>query len=312
MRVINILAAMFVLGCGVYLSLNHSHDLFMGVGYTSKQAWVATAMSEVMFIVGGINLAASRLRGYKPSIPAYLGFWQGLGLVGWSNIAATFEYGLAGWLLGGSIVTTVLIMESVMMAETKKKQKTEEKTEEHADRQPEPRKSARRVAYAEETVEAVTDEPALENAVASAVETVEPVAEAVTQTVEDVVTEEEAVEESVEAAVDAVTEPVTAVERTVADVEPAVDVVEPVEEAVAETIAEEEKTVATVEDAVADEEPTVAPQDPVAVAKEKALEVYRTEGKLPGRPRLMKLAGCRQNHAKRAIDELKAELGLAS
>jgi hypothetical protein len=42
--------------------------------------------------------------------------------------------------------------------------------------------------------------------------------------------------------------------------------------------------------------------------KKKALEIYKKEGKLPGRPRLQHEAGCRENHARRALQELKEEL----
>lgn len=130
MKLLNALSALLVLGCATWLSLHHTHDLFVGVGYTSRQAWVATIMSETMFIVGGINLAAARLRGYKPGTPAYLGFIQGVALVGWSNIAATYKYGIDGWLLGSSIVSAVLIMEAIMTNATKK-------ADENAEQEPE-------------------------------------------------------------------------------------------------------------------------------------------------------------------------------
>jgi hypothetical protein len=130
MKLLNALSALLVLGCATWLSLHHTHDLFVGVGYTSRQAWVATIMSETMFIVGGINLAAARLRGYKPGTPAYLGFIQGVALVGWANIAATYKYGIDGWLLGSSIVSAVLIMEAIMTNATKK-------ADENAEQEPE-------------------------------------------------------------------------------------------------------------------------------------------------------------------------------
>jgi hypothetical protein len=130
MRGLNVFSALLVLGCAVYISVGHTHNLFMSVGFNSEDAWVATLLSETMFMTGGLNLAKARLSGYKPSVPSYLGFIQGVALVGWSNIAATYKYGISGWLLGGSIVTAVLIMESIMTAETgkkKPKQETEEK-----------------------------------------------------------------------------------------------------------------------------------------------------------------------------------------
>lgn len=114
MRVLNVLSALLVTLCAVYLSIHHTHDLYMSVGFSSKQAWVAVIMSETMFIMGGLNVAVARFRNYKPGVPAYIGFLQGLLLVGWSNIASTAKYGIAGWLLGGSIVSAVLVMEAIM------------------------------------------------------------------------------------------------------------------------------------------------------------------------------------------------------
>lgn len=39
--------------------------------------------------------------------------------------------------------------------------------------------------------------------------------------------------------------------------------------------------------------------------KEKAKEFYRKNGKWPGRPTLQRIAGCRENHARNALRELK-------
>lgn len=122
MRFLNVLSALLVMGCAVYISVHHTHDLYQTfAGFSSKYAWVAVLMAETMFIVGGLNISVARFRNYRPGWPSHLGFYLGLGLVGWANIASTAKYGLAGWLLGGSIVATVLIMELIMVRKTKAK-----------------------------------------------------------------------------------------------------------------------------------------------------------------------------------------------
>lgn len=153
MRVLNVLSALLVMGCAVWLSVHHTHDLYRSVGFIDKHAWVAVLMAEVMFLIGGINVAVARFRNYKPGWPAYTGFFLGLGLVGWSNIASTAEYGLAGWLLGGSIVLVVLIMEMIMTHAVKKKFSTNQPAS-----QPEPTNSSQPANRP--TGQVVEDQPA--------------------------------------------------------------------------------------------------------------------------------------------------------
>lgn len=42
--------------------------------------------------------------------------------------------------------------------------------------------------------------------------------------------------------------------------------------------------------------------------KKKALEIYREEGRLPGRPRLVQLLKYRERHARLALEEIREEL----
>lgn len=114
MKLLNMLSAAAVMVCAIYLSVHHTHELYMSVGFSDRHAWIAVIMSETLFVTGGLNVAVARFRDYRPGVPAYIGFFFGLGLVGWSNIASTANYGYKGWLLGGSIFVAVLITEMIL------------------------------------------------------------------------------------------------------------------------------------------------------------------------------------------------------
>jgi hypothetical protein len=142
MRLVNVLSAFLVNLAAVYISVGHTFDLFSSVGFTEEHAIAATFMGESMFIIGGWNITFARLRGHKPSVPSYLGFYFGLALVAWSNIAATYEHGLKGWLLSASVVIAVLLTEAILTAETKSR----DASREHEKTQKENRELKNRIA----------------------------------------------------------------------------------------------------------------------------------------------------------------------
>lgn len=120
MKGLNIFSSLVIVSCAIFLSVNHTHNLYVGVGFSNVHAWVATVMIEVMFVTGGINISVAQFRNYKPSGPAKTGFYFGLAIVGWSNIASTADFGLPGYVLGGSIVAVVIIMEMIMISQVGK------------------------------------------------------------------------------------------------------------------------------------------------------------------------------------------------
>jgi hypothetical protein len=122
-RKLNVFAAFSVNVAAVYVSVSHTYDLFRSVGFVHYHAIAGTYIGECMFVVGGLNISYSRLRNRKPSTPGYLGFYFGLALVAWSNVAATFDYGIKGWLLSAAIVCAVLITEGILTAETQNSHK---------------------------------------------------------------------------------------------------------------------------------------------------------------------------------------------
>lgn len=100
MRGLNIGGALVVLLANLYVSFNHTLDLFRSAGFVGNQAVVATIGAEAGFLVGVVNLVVARFKGIRPSWPAKASGALGLFLVGWSNVAAGWPYGLVGVALG--------------------------------------------------------------------------------------------------------------------------------------------------------------------------------------------------------------------
>ena len=100
MRGLNIFGAMVVLAANLYVSFNHTLDLFESAGFTGNRAVVATIGAEAGFLVGVVNLVVARFKGIQPGWPAKASGALGLFLVGWSNVAAGWPYGVVGVALG--------------------------------------------------------------------------------------------------------------------------------------------------------------------------------------------------------------------
>lgn len=100
MRGVNIFGAMVVLAANLYVSFNHTLDLFESAGFTGNRAVVATIGAEAGFLVGVVNLVVARFKGIQPGWPAKASGVLGLFLVGWSNVAAGWPYGVVGVALG--------------------------------------------------------------------------------------------------------------------------------------------------------------------------------------------------------------------
>ncbi|WP_044641935.1 hypothetical protein [Risungbinella massiliensis] len=114
MRKINILGAFLVLICNIAVSFHHSLELFRSGGFTNGLEYLAVVAAEITFIMGGLNIVASRLAGYSPGLPAYLGGLLGVALVGWSNVSAGWNYGVTGILLGAFTPLSLILSEAIL------------------------------------------------------------------------------------------------------------------------------------------------------------------------------------------------------
>lgn len=114
MRKLNVLAALTVLVCNLIVSFNHSLDLFRDGGFTGYLAYVAVIGCEITFVMGALNIVVSRMKGERPGAPAILGGLLGVALVGWSNVAAGWAYGLTGILLGLATPVSLVVAEMIL------------------------------------------------------------------------------------------------------------------------------------------------------------------------------------------------------
>jgi hypothetical protein len=114
MRIPNIIAAFLVVVCNIWVSFHHSLDLFIDGGFTGGLEYVAVVAVELTFLMGGLNIVASRLKGVSPGAPAIMGGLLGVLLVSWSNIAAGWAYGITGVLLGLATPISLIIAEAIL------------------------------------------------------------------------------------------------------------------------------------------------------------------------------------------------------
>ena len=113
MKAINIIGAFLVLVCNLVVSFHHSIDLFRAGGFGGL-AIVAVVGVEVTFLLGALNLVVARMKRQPPGAPAVAGGLLGTGLVAWSNVAAGWEYGLVGILLGLATPASLLVAEGIL------------------------------------------------------------------------------------------------------------------------------------------------------------------------------------------------------
>jgi hypothetical protein len=113
-RYINVIGAFTVLVCNLVVSYNHSIQLFHSGGFHGWMAHMAVIGSECTFVMGALNIVVSRLKGVSPGVPAMLGGLLGVALVSWSNMAAGWEYGITGVLLGLATPASLIVAEAIL------------------------------------------------------------------------------------------------------------------------------------------------------------------------------------------------------
>ena len=112
MRLINTLGAAITLMCSIVVSYNHTVALFEAGGYRGWMAHLGVVSVEGSFALGVFNLIFARLQGEPPGWPPVAGGIFGVCIVGWSNIAAGWQHGLPGVLLGLAIPISMVISEA--------------------------------------------------------------------------------------------------------------------------------------------------------------------------------------------------------
>lgn len=114
MKIINIIGATIVLLANIYVSFNHSIELFKLGGFTGEIAYMGVIGAEVTFLLGVLNMTVSKLKGEKTGSPAYAGFYLGVSLILWSNIHAGLKAGVIGIILGAVTPASLIVAETII------------------------------------------------------------------------------------------------------------------------------------------------------------------------------------------------------
>lgn len=98
----NIIASLVVMATNIFVSFNHTWELFMSGGLNQTLALAATIGCELTFIQSSLNMVVSYLMKRDAGFPVKVMFWLGSALVTWSNIAA-------GWGSAINVLVGVLL-----------------------------------------------------------------------------------------------------------------------------------------------------------------------------------------------------------
>lgn len=114
MKIINIVGATIVLLANIYVSFNHSIELFRLGGFSGAIAYMGVIGAEVTFLLGVLNITVSKLKGEYAGRPAYAGFYLGVLLIIWSNVHAGLDFGVIGIILGAATPASLIVAESII------------------------------------------------------------------------------------------------------------------------------------------------------------------------------------------------------
>jgi len=311
MRFISVLGGAVVFLCNLYISFFHTLDLFRSGGLTGGMEYVAAIGAEIAFFTFAVTIVYARLRHIRPGWPSILGGLLGVSLVGWSNIAAGWSYGLVGILIGIYFPAMLLVVEANLtrtaaMRRNQPASQAAESTNQLADQRSK-----------------ITDQPATSTSQST--------------TVNQVADQKSASQPSGRKVVDQTTSHVSrnsqqsaTVNRSISQQNPPVaEVVEKAVEADRPAVSQVAETVSQSTDKSASGQPTInqppvtnrtkvvnmadrrkrsAEADPKVV--EKAEKYYREKGELPSERKLADLAETTRYQAGKAIDYLKKKYNI--
>lgn len=292
MRTWSIILGAVIFLCVVSVSFSHTVDLYQRVGFVRWEATVFTIAVETTFLLSGWSILWYRNKGEKPSGSAYAGFIYGVILVLFSNSAYTvglhelFENKIAQWVLALSVVFGVLVAESIIsqnLAELHQKDgdlqhdeerslQNKEEVEKEKEKVEEPTKEMENVSSPFDTSTPTTSSTPSNNLSITA-----PTSNPSNSTASNSSTLS--------------TISTTAVEKT-EGAEKNGRHQEMVENRLPSAeVAEEKKSSST------------------SNVESVALEIYKQEGRLPGRKRLMEEAGVSEWEARKTLQELRKKVG---
>lgn len=114
MNFIIITFGLLILGCAIYVSFAHTIELFVVHGTPYTHAIAATVTVELIFILSALIIVVGKLKSRPIGFIGTAGFLYGAGISGWANVAYYAQHGISGVLIGISIPLGVLISESMV------------------------------------------------------------------------------------------------------------------------------------------------------------------------------------------------------
>jgi len=103
-----------ILGCAIYVSYNHTIELFVVHGTPYVHALAATVTVELIFVLSALIIVVGKLKHRPIGFIGTAGFLYGAGISGWANVSYYASHGISGWLIGLSIPLGVLISEAMV------------------------------------------------------------------------------------------------------------------------------------------------------------------------------------------------------
>ncbi|SMO92255.1 hypothetical protein [Melghirimyces algeriensis] len=123
-----LLLTLMILG----VSYSHTVSLYTDIGYGQSEAFTITAFIEGIFLLSTVTLARNRLAGQHSSWTLKCGFAYGAFHVLFSNLhhsadlSYLFDSGIAGWVLGISILVGLIIIELIVSYGVSENKRTED------------------------------------------------------------------------------------------------------------------------------------------------------------------------------------------
>lgn len=114
MNILIITFGFLILSCAIYVSYNHTIELFVVHGTPYAHAIAATVTVELIFVLSALIIVVGKLKSRPIGFIGTVGFLYGASISGWANVSYYASHGISGWLIGIAIPLGVLISESMV------------------------------------------------------------------------------------------------------------------------------------------------------------------------------------------------------
>lgn len=115
-NIMNIIVSLIIILLNVYVSWNHTLELFHKAGFT-RQGYMDIAgvcAVELTFLLGSCHIIGARMKGRVPGIGSILTGCLGVALIMWSNISAGVSHGITGVIIGIVVPLSIIACETIL------------------------------------------------------------------------------------------------------------------------------------------------------------------------------------------------------